>query len=656
MLKVVESLPPTRKRRILLGIDMLLVPVALCLALLFGAGGASVSLLAAPTGEMFALVGVMAAAAMVFSVLLGLPRIKLNAYEQREVLRTALHAVMVGTTGAVLVALLPRPPVPGPTLALATLVLIVLEVAARFVLRDALIAIYRSGVPRTRVLIYGAGQTGVQLASALRTDDAVLPIAFADDNPTLQGMTVAGLPVHAPARIESLIRTERIERVVLAMPSIGGPRQARIARRLERLGCEVCVLPSFAALIASHESLLNRIRPVDPGQFLGREGLKTDPDATSAFYRGRSVMVTGAGGSIGSELCRQLLASRPSRIVLFEVGEYALYQLEREMAELADGADTEVVAVLGSVTDAAAVRRTLVEHEVAVVLHAAAYKHVVLVEQNALAGLRNNAIGTRVVAEAAREARVADFILISTDKAVRPSNVMGASKRLAELIVQDIAARPSDTRFSMVRFGNVLGSSGSVIPLFEQQIARGGPVTLTHAEVTRYFMTLGEAARLVLLAGTYARGGEVFVLDMGRPVPIRELARKMIENAGYTVRDAGNPDGDIEIVITGLRRGEKLAEELVIGTDLRGTGHPKILAAREDGMSEIEVAAAMRALSQAIEARDETAARAVLCRWVPGYAPGIAVSPPRDGASGPTAPLGAPAPVPAAAGGRARPE
>ncbi|MCL4131968.1 UNVERIFIED_CONTAM: hypothetical protein GTU68_065529 [Idotea baltica] len=331
-------------------------------------------------------------------------------------------------------------------------------------------------------------------------------------------------------------------------------------------------------------------------------------------------MITGAGGSIGAELTRQILICRPRKLILFEVSEIALYNITRELDELGLTKSAQVIGVLGSVTDDVVVRREIAKHDVDVVLHAAAYKHVNIVETNVLAGLRNNVLGTKVVANAARDAGVGYFILVSTDKAVRPTSIMGASKRMAEYVVQDLAKRAADTKFSIVRFGNVLGSSGSVVPLFEDQIARGGPVTLTHPDVTRYFMTLSEAARLVLLAGNYTKGGDMFVLDMGDPVPIRLLAEQMIDAAGYSVWNKENPNGDIEMTIHGLMPGEKLHEELISPeSSLTKTGHPKILTTDESSLSEIEVASAIKSLERAIELGDVDAALAVIYRRVGRY-------------------------------------
>jgi FlaA1/EpsC-like NDP-sugar epimerase len=367
------------------------------------------------------------------------------------------------------------------------------------------------------------------------------------------------------------------------------------------------------------KGLVESLKPVSADDLLGRDKVDLDLEEVDRTYAGKCVMVTGAGGSIGSELCRQLILCGIRKLVLFEHSELALYSIERELQPDTEKLGIELATVLGSVTDAQRVESALRTHKIQGLLHAAAYKHVPLVEANEISGLRNNVIGTRILADAALRVGIERFVLISTDKAVRPTNVMGASKRLAELVIQDFASRSKKTLFSMVRFGNVLGSSGSVIPLFREQIEKGGPVTLTHGDVTRYFMTIPEAARLVLLAGSYARGGDVFVLDMGKPTKIYDLACSMIELSGRTVRNADNPEGDIEVKVTGLRPGEKLYEELLIGNDMLTTPHAKILRAQESSLSEIEIANALRDLSTSFEKDDVALARGVIERWVEGY-------------------------------------
>ena len=426
---------------------------------------------------------------------------------------------------------------------------------------------------------------------------------------------MAGLPVHPSHKLEQLIRDHSVDRVLLAMPSLSPPRQAQIARRVAELGVEVQALPSFAQLVGQEE-IIGKLAPVLPRHFLGRPHLDSTLRGGCMAYRGKSVMVTGAGGSIGSELCRQLLNCKPARLVLLEVAEFALYSAERELRALAEGTDCEIIPVLGSINDARKIRDTIQAHGVKVVLHAAAYKHVPLVEANPEAGITNNVFGTQTMAQAAMDTGVDRFILISTDKAVRPTGIMGASKRLAEIVVSDFARRSEKTTFTMVRFGNVLGSSGSVIPLFQEQILRGGPVTLTHEEITRYFMTVQEATQLVLWAGNLARGGEIFVLDMGKPVRIADLARQVVEAVGYTIRDAQNPDGDIEIVTTGLRPGEKIHEELSINSQLRPTKHPKLSCAVEGSLSEFEIARALQSLRVLIENGEHVRLAEEAMRWV----------------------------------------
>jgi FlaA1/EpsC-like NDP-sugar epimerase len=419
-------------------------------------------------------------------------------------------------------------------------------------------------------------------------------------------------------RLSAIIKDKQIDRVLLAVPSLSQPKQAQLARRLQKTGLEVQALPSFSQLIGEEE-LVDKLKPVESHTFLGRQQVCDQLERGCESYADRVVLISGAGGSIGSELCRQVLACRPAKLVLYELNELALYNVDMELRSLAEVTGTELIPVLGSVTDPRQVRGVLADHKVQVILHAAAYKHVPLVEANPLAGLANNVFGTQTLAREAAEYGVQRFILISSDKAVRPTNVMGASKRLAELVLQDLETRYPNTVFTMVRFGNVLGSSGSVVPLFQEQIRRGGPVTVTDPNVTRYFMTIQEAVRLVLTAGSMARGGEVFVLDMGQPVSIIRLARQVIESTGYTVRDAANPTGDIEIEIIGLRPGEKIEEELTLTRDRIATRHQKIFCAREDHLSEIEVAAVLRGLREALANSDEAAARGLILRWVEGY-------------------------------------
>ena len=480
-------------------------------------------------------------------------------------------------------------------------------------------AVYdRSGLsgPRSHVVIYGAGATGQQLFNALRRDERLKVVGFVDDSPRMHGARLGGCRVHAPGEIEDLVKRHGVDRIVLAMPSAPERRRVEIANSLMHLRAEVLTLPSLAELLSGRAGP-DELKTVTLDSLLGRESVKFDMPEVNAAFHGKSVLVTGAGGSIGAELCRQLLDMRPSRLVLIDVSEYALYDIQRELKDLAG--DVEVVAVLGSVLDEALLRETIGVQGVEVLLHAAAYKHVPLVEENVVEGVRNNVFGTATAARVAVERGLERFILVSTDKAVRPTNVMGASKRMAELIVQDHQRRSRGTIFSLVRFGNVIGSSGSVVPLFRQQIMRGGPVTLTDPRMTRYFMTIPEAGQLVLIAGAMSKGGEVFVLDMGEPVRILDLARSMIRLSGRTVREPGDEDGDIAIEVIGLRPGEKLHEELLIGSETLPTPHDKIMVAEEAMPIAEEVAAAVVELKAAIAARNSDRLRRTLSRVVEGY-------------------------------------
>ncbi|WP_417475738.1 polysaccharide biosynthesis protein [Leisingera sp.] len=619
MFNLISGLSRRQKSYAFLAVDLLLLPLALLFT--FGVQPLPDSPLVT-LGQLLPVLPYVLAATAALALWLGLPRVQLNAYERHAAAQSALLAAASALVLALLAATF------GPALGPGTFVVFAIcyflfMVVSRAVMLQMVLAIYRRAQPRCRVLIYGAGNTGTQLAQALKSHDGIDPVAFADDNSSLQGLTLVGLPVYAPARIAEIVETRQIRRVLLAMPSQSQPRQAQIIQRLQKLGLEVQALPSFAQLVGE-EALVDKLTPVAPQAFLGRAARNVALEDAAGAYKGKVVLVSGAGGSIGAELCRQVLTCRPAKLVLFELSELALYTIHQELSQLIEGTGSgiELVPVLGSVTDPRQVRMVLHQHQVQVVLHAAAYKHVPLVEANPLPGLANNVFGTQTLARAAARVGVERFILISSDKAVNPANVMGASKRLAELIVQDLATRfGGKTVFTMVRFGNVLGSSGSVVPLFQEQISRGGPVTVTDPNVKRFFMTISEAVQLVLQAGDMAQGGEVFVLDMGEPVPILQLARQVIESAGHSVRDAENPEGDIEIQIIGLRPGEKMEEELTLSEELIHTRHQKIFCARETVLSEIEVAGCLRSLRRAIAAGDEAAALQVIRHWVEGYGP-----------------------------------
>jgi FlaA1/EpsC-like NDP-sugar epimerase len=484
----------------------------------------------------------------------------------------------------------------------------------------------------TTVLIYGAGTTGVQLLEALRRARTYDPIGFIDNTPTLWGQYVADLKVYRPERMAALVQHREVREVLLALPKASRRERQAALRQLEPLTVNVRTLPAIEDL-ATGRVTVSDLRPVEAEDLLGRDPVPPNATLLARNIANKSVMVTGAGGSIGSELVRQILRQRPRRLVLFDVGEGQLYEIEREAQELlgakrmastpASSAPPEIVAVLGSIQNSALVRRTIENNAVETIYHAAAYKHVPLVEHNAVAGLRNNTFGTAVLAEAAEAFGVERFVLVSTDKAVRPTSIMGASKRLAEMALQARAANGKGKHivFTIVRFGNVLDSSGSVVRMFRHQIAAGGPVTVTDPNAFRYFMSIPEAAALVIQAGAMATGGDVFVLDMHEPVKIDELAKSMIRLMGLEVRDAKHADGDIAIEYIGLRHGEKLHEELLLGENITPTEHPSILKSHEPCMPAGELAKVMDALRAAMDAEDVQAIHAALMRAVEGYRP-----------------------------------
>ncbi len=498
---------------------------------------------------------------------------------------------------------------------------------ARVWLGDQYLSILKRAA-RPKVLIYGAGTTGRQLAAAMANSHEMQVAGFLDDDDRLHGHVLNGQPIYNPADLDNLATTLNISDVLLAMPSLNRKRRNEILSQIRLARVAVRTLPSVTDLAQGKVSISD-LRELDIDDLLGREPVTPNHILLVKNIVGKVVLVTGAGGSIGSELCRQILAVNPSKLLLIEQSEFALYAIHQELEEKLAGLDVAtppvLVPLLASVQDDDRMREIMSTWHPDTVYHAAAYKHVPLVEHNPAAGIKNNVLGTLRTAQAAAENGVADFVLISTDKAVRPTNVMGASKRLAEMALQALAAtqasKQSSTKFSMVRFGNVLGSSGSVVPKFRQQIRDGGPITLTHPEVTRYFMTIPEAAQLVIQAGAMAKGGDVFVLDMGQPVKIMDLARRMVELSGLTVKDEQSPEGDIEIAVTGLRPGEKLYEELLIGDNPRPTVHPRIMKAHEEFIPWAEFEAKLTALEMALNVNDVGVIRLMMQQLVAGYIP-----------------------------------
>ncbi len=514
----------------------------------------------------------------------GLYRAVIRFLGHKAVFAVAFAVVLSGLLLGVIELIFKLPALSASVITIYSCLALLYVAGSRFVVRYYLLTRYLQPTV-ARVAIYGAGEAGARLSTILSTTRAFDPLVFIDDNRSMHNRMVNGIKVYSPTELPDLIKTKSLDRVLLALPSLTRRRRREILSSLEPLGVHVQTVPEFEQLVTGTASVAD-IQEVDVCDLLGRDSVPPKPGLFEACIRDRVVMVTGAGGSIGSELCRQIIGLGPKRLVLFEMSELALYNIERELRSFAEqhSLTVELVGLIGNAHHRFRLRDILSAYRVQTVYHAAAYKHVPIVEQNVIEGIYNNVIATWYAAEAAHEAEVETFVLVSTDKAVNPTNVMGATKRFAEMVLQGLHRRGSKTRFCMVRFGNVLASSGSVVPLFSEQIKAGGPVTVTHPEVIRYFMTIPEAAQLVIQAGSMAEGGDVFVLDMGKPVRIGDLARRMIHLMGLTVRDDQHPDGDIEIRYTGLRPAEKLFEELLIGNNVTGTQHPMILRAIEHSL------------------------------------------------------------------------
>lgn len=495
----------------------------------------------------------------------------------------------------------------------------------RVLVRAYFYGVFKNYLLREKVAIYGANESGAQLAIALLNGNEYMPVAFIDDDRALRRSTIHGIRVYDASRLEHLVSDSGIRRILLALPSASVTRRREILNRLAELPVHINTVPDIHELVTV-ERYVSEFAEIEIGDLLGRSTVPPDESLMAQAIKGKSVLVTGAAGTIGSELCREILTREPTRLILYDNSEFGLYSLEQELL-VNKPASTELIVLLGSILNPGHLLDVLNTFGVATVYHAAAYKHVPLVEQNIVEGVRNNVVGTWLVAKAVAESQVRELVMISSDKAVRPTNVMGASKRLAELVVQGFAERTSDNdepkTYCMVRFGNVLRSSGSVVPLFEKQIHEGGPVTVTHPDAMRYFMTCTEAAELVIQAGALATGGEIFVLDMGNPVLIRELAEKMIHLRGKKVGSGtseAEPDADmINIEYVGLRPGEKLTEELVIGENITGTKHPKIMRARETGLGWDSLSLLCESLEESCRVADYEQVKSALEQYVAGY-------------------------------------
>ena len=617
-----EKMPRNAKRLLMLVADIAIMPIALWSAFCLRLGTVTPDL--SQFWWMFPL-----------APLLSIPLlIKLGLYHAvvRFMGTHAMYAVLKGVTLstlllATIVLLSGIKGVPRSVFLIYWGVAVLYIGGSRFLMRSYFYALTRPKKTQNIYAIYGAGSSGIQLYNALRHSNEAIPVAFIDDNISLQGSLIHGIRVYAPSMLPKLIEEYGISQILLAMPSVSRARRRAIVAELEELPVHVRTIPGLNDLVSGNAEV-NELREVGIEDLLGRDAVAPDVMLLEKCIRNKNIMVTGAGGSIGSELCRQIVRLEPNCLILHELSEYALYAIDNELKNLNEKYNkiTVIIPLLGNVQDQMHIERIMQTYKIDTVYHAAAYKHVPLVEHNVLEAIKNNILGTLHTALAAKNTNVETFVLISTDKAVRPTNVMGATKRFAELILQGLAKEiavsentESSTRFCMVRFGNVLGSSGSVVPLFREQIRNGGPVTVTHPDIIRYFMTIPEAAQLVIQAGSMGKNGEVFVLDMGDPVKILDLAKQMIHLTGLSIKDDKNPNGDVEIDFTGLRPGEKLYEELLIGENATGTQHPRIMQAEEASLPFDKIMEIINELEKSIQKYEIENIFKILSAYVSGY-------------------------------------
>ncbi|WP_411161934.1 polysaccharide biosynthesis protein [Idiomarina sp. Sol25] len=609
------QLPRNLKRGIGLTVDIFSIAIAMVSAYLLSFD----AILPLQASEWILLAGIVLCVTLLAYIRLGLYRAVVR-YVGFKILSLVFITALLSGVLLFIGALWMGIALPVAAIVNYVLIAFMLTGGSRLIVREG----YQRAISRRkdRVMIYGAGSAGRQLAQALTNGDEFHPVMFVDDDASLHNTSLLGLKVTGPNNIANLISECDIQRILLALPSTPRSRRRQILDSLERLPVKVQTVPGMSDMV-NGEMAIDQLQDVRVEDLLGRDPVTPAPQLMEKHITGQTVLVTGAGGSIGSELCRQILEQRPQALVLYELSEFALYAIERELMQICrhQGIGAEIIPVIGTVQRRNRIETVLKTFSVDTVYHAAAYKHVPLVEYNMVEGVRNNVFGTWHTAEAAIAAGVKQFVLISTDKAVRPTNVMGATKRLSELVLQALALRQHTTRFSMVRFGNVLGSSGSVVPLFKEQIEHGGPVTVTHPDITRFFMTIPEAAQLVIQAGTMGHSGSVFVLDMGESVRIVDLARKMIRLSGLEEQTEKNPHGDIAIEFTGLRPGEKLYEELLIGDNVEASDHPRILRANENALAWEEMEKLLTKLDDSCQRFAIDELREVLLSAPAGYQP-----------------------------------
>lgn len=601
------------KASLLLILDMCFIPLAIWLAVIARWGGMQYNFGYADFAVMAMTVFLSAA----YFLRIGLYRAIIRFMGQQAIL-TIIQGVTVSALALAITAFLVRSDIPRSTPIIYWAIALILIGGSRLMVRSFYHGVVR--VAGENAVIYGAGESGRRLLTAIFPRGEYCPVGFVDDDRNIVGSVINGIPVHHPDQLLDLIEDFSVTHIFLALPSVARERRKEIILKLEGLPVHVKTVPDFSELMTG-TAKVGQLRDIELEDLLSREVVPPDQELLEACIAGKVVMVTGGGGSIGSELCRQIVHCKPRELILLDMSEFSLYAVANELEKIKKRHKLKVniIPLLGSVLDSDRVQSILETFAVNTIYHAAAYKHVPMVEHNIVAGVSNNVMGTLSLGRAAVAAKVENFVLISTDKAVRPTNIMGATKRMAELVLQAFAHKYPATRFCMVRFGNVLGSSGSVVPLFRQQIHDGGPVTVTHPDITRYFMTIPEAAQLVLQAGAMGQGGDVFVLDMGEPVKILDLARRLIRLMGSTVKDAKHPKGDIEIQFSGLRPGEKLFEELLLGNNVTGTGHSKIMRAEEDQLDEEKIDSYLSGLKQAVATNDCQHIHDILSQAVSGF-------------------------------------
>ena len=610
------ALPRVAKRFIVLSLDISLCVLTVWLAMYLRLGD-----FVPLTGMSLLAAGISVMAALPIFMVSGLYRAIFRYSGWPALLAVARAVVIYGLIYLIILTAIGIPGVPRTVGIIQPILLLLFVAASRVLARLWLGERYQTLLKKekqSKVLIYGAGESGRQLAQAMSGSKETRVVGFLDDDDRLHGHVLNGQPIYNPADLNSLSETLLIKDVLLAMPSVSRKRRNQILNQIQAAQVSVRTLPSFSDL-AQGKVTISDLRELDIDDLLGREPVTPNQILLAKNITRKVVMVTGAGGSIGSELCRQITDLGPEKLLLVEQSEIALYNINQELER--KNTNIPFISLLASVQDADRMNEILSTWQPHTVYHAAAYKHVPLVEHNLSEGLKNNVLGTLVTAQVAINHKVKNFVLISTDKAVRPTNVMGASKRLAEMVLQALAEEAHSTKLSMVRFGNVLGSSGSVVPKFRQQIKEGGPITITHPDITRFFMTIPEASQLVIHAGAMAKGGDVFVLDMGKPVRVVDLAERMVELSGLSVKNEQTPDGDIEIVITKLRPGEKLYEELLIGNKPELTSHHRIMKAHETFLAWSKLEDKIKTLTVALKANDVALVRNLLENLVTEYQP-----------------------------------